>query len=228
MPIIRTGKIHFYAQSDVTCYVIRGKQGDLLVDTGLPNTWRGMSNWLKNYDVRWVFLTHAHVDHDWNAAKLQKAGAKLLLSEYDRPLRRNYLSQPVQPTSPRYRLRNYTQLIGGALLRSPAYDADVYLQDNDCDVLRKLGFDADIVPLPGHTYGSLGILSDSVLYCGDAFTALWHRPDITPHAVSPELMRESLRYIMKLNPAWLACGHGIPVRMRDAKPVIGDYLRGSV
>ena len=48
MPIIRTGKIHFYAQSDVTCYVIRGKQGDLLVDTGLPNTWRGMSNWLKN------------------------------------------------------------------------------------------------------------------------------------------------------------------------------------
>ncbi len=41
-----------------------------------------------------------------------------------------------QPTSPRYRLRNYTQLIGGALLRSPAYDADVYLQDNDCDALR--------------------------------------------------------------------------------------------
>ena len=42
MTVIRNGKIRFFAQSDVTCYILRGRQGDLLIDTGLPQTFRAM------------------------------------------------------------------------------------------------------------------------------------------------------------------------------------------
>ena len=87
MAVIRNGRIRFFAQSDVTCYILRGRQGDLLIDTGLPQTFRAMRRWMDGFDVRYVLLTYAHPDHDWNAAKLQKRGMKLILSEKDRDLR---------------------------------------------------------------------------------------------------------------------------------------------
>lgn len=225
MKTIRSGHICFYAQSDVTVYILRGKAGDLLIDSGFFTVWNGLSDWLNRYRVTHLFLTHAHPDHDWNAAKLQRAGVKILLSEKDRFLRQNFRTQPVQPTAPRWRLRNLTQNLGGRLVNSEPYTPDIWLSGDEAELLRALGFDAEIVPLPGHTCGSLGILSGDVLYCGDAFTALWRRPDITPHAVSITQMRDSLQRILDISPKWLACGHGLPVRMRDAAPVIRAYLR---
>ena len=83
-PVIRTGHINLFAQSDVTCYIIRGAEGDLLVDTGFYMNRRALLQWLSVYSVKWIFLTHAHPDHDWNAAAVaQKTGAKILLHEAD-------------------------------------------------------------------------------------------------------------------------------------------------
>ena len=221
------GGILYYAQNDMTCYVLKGSHGDLLIDTGMFHIWRGLQKWLDQYDIRYVLLTHAHADHDWNAARLQSTGAKILLSNRDKSLRRNFLSQSVKPTMPKYTLRNYTQCINGSIFKSPPYDADIYFDGKERSLLRKMGFDADIIPLPGHTYGSVGIYSNVVLYCGDAFTGIWKRPDITPHAVSLKLMEKSLVRIMKLSPEWLACGHGLPMRFDKALPVIEEYLRNS-
>lgn len=219
------GGILYYAEQDVTCYILRGSQGDLLIDTGLPAIRSNLEAWLRAYRVRQVFLTHAHIDHDANAARMQQNGAKLLLSERDRGLRQHFLRQPPHPTAPRYILRNTVMLLGGGFWNSPRYEADVYFTEQDSGLLREYGFDAEIIPLAGHTLGSGGILSGGVLYCGDAFTALLGKPDISPHAHSIPLMQASLRRILEINPEWLACGHGLPVRMQDAKPVIKNYLR---
>ncbi|MBR3420359.1 MAG: MBL fold metallo-hydrolase [Oscillospiraceae bacterium] len=225
-PVIRTGHINLFAQSDVTCYIIRGAEGDLLVDTGFYMNRRALLQWLSVYSVKWIFLTHAHPDHDWNAAAVaQKTGAKILLHEADSTLIRNFRSQPVHPTADRWRLRNLTQNFGGALVKSPPYKPDILFGDADGGLLRQYGFDAEIVHLPGHTLGSSGILCGDVLYCGDAFTAIFGRPDITPHAADLPQMNASLRKILEIRPKWLACGHGFPVKLRDAEPVIRTYLQ---
>ena len=221
--IIHSGRRPFFAANDITCYILRGKDGDLLIDTGLPQTYPAMKQWLKNYDIRFVLLTHAHADHDWNAARLKKDGAKLLLGRRDYSLRQHFLLQPQLATSPRYILRTAFQCVGGAFVRSPRYQPDILLDDRS-DILRSLGFDADVVALPGHTLGSVGILEGSVLYCGDTFTAIWGKPQIPPNVHSRALLKESLRRILHIRPKWLACGHGLPVKFADAEPVIRDYL----
>ena len=201
---------------------MHGKDGDLLIDTGLLQH-KIICNWIKGFNVKYVFLTHGHADHDWNAARFQAGGAKILLSEKDKGLPRHFMTQAVNPTLPKYKLRNMTQWFSGSVFKSPKYTPDILIGDEP-DLLKTLGFVATIIPLPGHTYGSLGILSGDILYCGDAFTALWKKPDITPHAVSIEQMRSSLNTMLSLKPEWLACGHGLPLRFEDAEPVIRDYL----
>lgn len=224
------GNIHYICMyigsSPVTCYVIKGNDGDMLIDTGFFCCDRLME-WLGQYNIRHILLTHAHTDHDRNAAKLRRAtGARIILSEKDVPLIGNYGSQPVKAALPAYRLRNIQQNVCGKMkiFSTKPYRPDIVLSASDTGMLRKLGYDADIIPLPGHTLGSVGVLSEGVLYCGDAFTAIWGKPDITPHAFSLKAMRQSLKRILKLSPEWLATGHGLPVPMKTARPVIIKYL----
>ncbi|MBO4637041.1 MAG: MBL fold metallo-hydrolase [Clostridiales bacterium] len=216
-------RIRYLIHGGTTCYLLKTEGSTLLIDTGLFGNLKALDRWLGGCKVDYVFLTHGHADHDWNARALQKRGAKIILSEKDKDLPRHFMSQPVKPTMPKYRFRNFTQLVSGSVFRTHRYTPDILIGD-DRDYLKSLGFDAQIIPLPGHTYGSLGILSDNILYCGDAFTALWKKPDITPHAVSIELMKESLRKILEIDPERLACGHGWPVSMEAARPVIESYL----
>lgn len=214
--------------SPVTCYVIRGSSGDLLIDTGFHFCYDRLTEWLGQFSIRHILLTHAHTDHDLNAEKLRKAtGAQIILSERDVPLIGNYRSQPVKATLPKYRLRNIQQNVCGEakIFNTRPYRPDIIVTSGNRDILRKLGYDADIIPLAGHTLGSIGVLSDGALYCGDAFTAMWGKPDITPHATSLKAMRQSLKRILRLSPQYLATGHGLPVDMKDAKPVIVRYLR---
>ncbi|MBQ5330349.1 MAG: MBL fold metallo-hydrolase [Oscillospiraceae bacterium] len=218
------GDINYYAQGGVSCYVIKGENGDLLIDTGLFNIWKGLSEWLKGFDIRYILLTHAHADHDWNVSKLQSNGIKVFLSIKDRGLRRNYLSQPVCPTSSKYIPRNIEQWIVGSVFNSPPYDADIYFDVNDRDILSRYGFKAKVIALPGHTYGSVGVYHKGTLYCGDAFTALWGKPEITPHAVDIKMMKHSLKRMLRLSPERLACGHGLPFSFDEAVPVIEEYL----
>ncbi|MBP5434153.1 hypothetical protein [Ruminococcus sp.] len=103
------------------------------------------------------------------------------------------------------------------------YTTDTLL-GSDRSILREHGFDAEVITLPGHTLDSVGVLSDGVLYCGDAFTAKWGKPDITSHATFTSAMARSLAHILELSPEWLATGHGLPVRMSEAHTIKRKYL----
>lgn len=225
------GNIRFFCasvgNSPMSCYVLRGRNGDMLIDTGMPIVYKRLAEYISGFDIRYIFLTHAHIDHDGSAERLRReTGAEIILGERDRELIGHYGRQPVRATSSRYRLRNIQQNVCGRmkLFSTRPYTPDILVGSGDRHILGELGFDGEIVPLPGHTLGSVGVLSDGVLYCGDAFTAMWGKPDITPHATSIAAMEKSLRRILEISPQWLATGHGLPVKMQDARPVIRRYL----
>lgn len=219
------GSITYHSFRGTTIYILHGRNGDMMIDTGLFHVRRAVRKWAEKYNVKYIFITHAHADHDWNASRFKKLfGAKLLLNTRDFKLRSHY--KAMQPTRRKYRFKCFQLNITGKLFPSPRYGVDIPIKTEGSELLEKLGFEGELVFLPGHTKGMTAIKCGDVLYCGDAFTALFYEPEIPPYATDIETMKKSLEKIAKQGVKWLACGHGLPVKMSDAQKVINEYLCG--
>jgi glyoxylase-like metal-dependent hydrolase (beta-lactamase superfamily II) len=83
------------------------------------------------------------------------------------------------------------------------------------------------VPLPGHTLGHCGYLTDDgVLFSGDALyeRELWEKHPL-PYAIDPGLVRSSLMTIDSLEFEWLVPGHGAaPIPRADAGGHIAHHV----
>ncbi len=198
----------------ISNYIIRGTEGDMLVDTGFTGTYKPLLRWIgeNGFNITDIFLTHAHPDHDWNAARLKKLfGARIWLNRKDVSLIRNFSSQPQHPLDERFvkRVKMIT-FWTRTIVKSKDYQPDVIISGDDSGTPRKYGYDFDIVELPGHTLGSMGIHKDNTLYCGDAYVIFNGEPMLPVHATSLELMRASAERIKSISPRYIACGHGVP------------------
>lgn len=192
-------------------YVLRGENGDLLIDTGNKSVTHQIDRWIRRnkFQIKWIFLTHGHFDHTWNAQFFKrKYGAKVILHEKDRHLFCMDEPAPLYPsTDKNIRITAAANALqyGNA---APFCKVDYFLKDEDTDFLRTLGFDADIVMLPGHTAGSMGIVQGRVLYAGDAISA--KRGDYFT-AMFGESVNEIFTTEKKIfdeNPLVIAPGHG--------------------
>ena len=79
----RYGNIYMKRFIYFNVYVIRGKDGDILIDTGFKFMRKRLKKWLDKFNIKLVILTHAHVDHTWNAAYLKKMYNCKLAMSYD-------------------------------------------------------------------------------------------------------------------------------------------------
>lgn len=55
----------------VSCYIVKGKNGDVLIDTGREQYRDHIETWLMNYNVKLIILTHGHASQVQNAAYFQ-------------------------------------------------------------------------------------------------------------------------------------------------------------
>lgn len=111
----------------------------------------------KGLKLKYVILTHGHVDHIYYANKLKEAlGGSLLLHEDDADL---YMD-------PQGNCSALFGLDGGLVLTEP----DKLLKDGD--VLTLGDKNLKIIHTPGHTPGSVSILCDNTLFCGDTLFAM--------------------------------------------------------
>lgn len=106
---VKIGNIRYFTElsgdAPISVYVISGEKGDMLIDTGFSTTSQALIKWIsKNgYNITDIFITHAHPDHDWNAAKFKKLfNARIWLGKDDLSLIRNFADQPQKPTHSRF------------------------------------------------------------------------------------------------------------------------------
>jgi glyoxylase-like metal-dependent hydrolase (beta-lactamase superfamily II) len=155
---------------DVNCYLVKTPSGYILIDTGFSKKRNDLERELetagcKPGDLNLIIITHGHLDHNGNTAYLnEKYDAKIAMHRGD---------SVMTESGDMFRgMKGLTVTIARMILpliRVSRYDSfkpDIILEDGDD--LSEYGFDARVVHIPGHSKGSIGILTTGGdLFCGD-------------------------------------------------------------
>jgi len=229
LPIPVTGK------RSVNAFLLLGRR-PVVVDAGMPGSAGKIHAGLIRHgvdpsEVALIVLTHGHPDHFGSAARLHQltgapvAGHVADLAQY----RAGASRRPYRPTGPTGRL----------IMRSGVLDRPVRPVEPDLLIDGELRLDdygvaGRIVPTPGHTAGSISVLTDDGdlvagdLVAGSVLGLLGSRPANPPFHDDPVGNLASLRRMLALDPATLHVGHGGPLDPRRvARWAVGEEKRLS-
>lgn len=207
--------------SGVNCYLLRARDGFVLIDTGLATKRAALETALATAGctperLNLIVLTHGDVDHAGNAAYLQeKYGAGILMHAGDeRMVRTGNMGTGRKPKPDKVTATGRFIRIMGTLMelsrRGSALEtfAPDVLGEDGCD-LGQYGIDATIVHPPGHSPGSLGVLTaEGDLFCGDLLYN-WRRPSV-PIIDDAAAHAASMRKLRGLRVTRVYPGHGKP------------------
>ena len=162
-----------YKLGSVNCYLVQVTDGYILIDTGHSSTRAKLEKELENAgclpgSLKLILLTHGDFDHTGGAAYLSKkfrARIAMHLDDagmvergdifYNRK-RRNIMIKIIVP------------LFFG-FGKSQRFRANLFVDEGD-DLITS-GWKAKVIHLPGHSKGSIGIITaDNDLFCGDLLT----------------------------------------------------------
>lgn len=213
-----------YKLGSVNCYLIKTYSGYVLIDTAFPKNRALLQKELEDAgcrpgNLKLIIVTHGDLDHTGNGAYLQnKYGAQIAMHRYESAVVENG-----DDTLSRKRLPFFKRVFAKILLKLLAlimsfgkierFHPDFTI-DEGYD-LSKYGFDAKVVHLPGHSRGSIGVLTASgELSCGDLF---WNMRRPAAHSIvdDPEELKASVARLQNLRINMIYPGHGKPFTMDE-------------
>jgi glyoxylase-like metal-dependent hydrolase (beta-lactamase superfamily II) len=203
----------------VPCYLVKTGCGFILIDTGDSSDCALLEKALARAGVKpgeltLVLLTHGDFDHAGNAAFLQeKYGAKVAMHREDAEMVQRSdqgWGRKAQPDRVTIFGRMIIFLSSYAVKPGPfqRFTPDLFVEDGS--KLSEYGLDAEVVHLPGHSKGSIGIFTASGdLFCGDLLMNMLH-PGL--HFMIDDLAdcQASLDRLKMLNLKTIYPGHGAP------------------
>ncbi|HLY28913.1 MAG TPA: MBL fold metallo-hydrolase [Aggregatilineales bacterium] len=157
----------------VNCYLLETGLGYVLIDSGWSAARSDLDTELLNAGCKpgmlsLIIQTHGDLDHAGNAAYLRnKHAAKIAIHEADAGMVERGDMSWNRKANPLVRI--LFSLPPGRLSKEDRFSPDILLA-NETD-LAGYGLDARVVYLPGHSKGSIGILTTKGdLFCGDLLT----------------------------------------------------------
>lgn len=206
-----------YRMGSVNCYLVKTDSGHILIDTGCSKRRAELERRLDRSgcgrgNLRLILLTHGDFDHAGNASYLrEKLDTRIAMHRGDSGMvergdlfygrrKGNSIIRKVAPV-----------LFGFG--RSERFSPDEYLDDGYD--LSGYGFDGRILHIPGHSKGSIGILTaDGDLFCGDLFTND-DRPVLNSIMDDPAAANASVERLGSLGIGAVFPGHGKAFAMRE-------------
>lgn len=203
-------EIHRIKCGNGNCYIIENGTNGILVDTGKREYVNQVIEQCKAYQVKLIILTHAHFDHAENAAQISEIfGIPIGMNEQDCDLIQSNLNQPMYATNILGKVVLSASMRDFSIRTMSKFKPNILLHDGD--TLFDYGFDAQIIALPGHTIGSIGIDVDKkYLIVGDALMNMFY-PTVSMLFNNREQMLESARIISNIGDRTIYFGHGKPV-----------------
>jgi glyoxylase-like metal-dependent hydrolase (beta-lactamase superfamily II) len=172
----RMEKIHRIRSSDANCYLVEIGEGFVLVDSGWSTERAGLTRDLEAAGclpgrLQLVVLTHGDIDHAGNCAHLREAyGAAIAMHPGDVDL----VSKGLEPQR-EWGSRLLGVIMGGfaslshrdvSMAGFERFTPDVLLEEGAS--LAPYSFDAQVLHTPGHTSGSICLLTGGgALFSGD-------------------------------------------------------------
>jgi glyoxylase-like metal-dependent hydrolase (beta-lactamase superfamily II) len=221
-PEIKTIRLSLpYKLGSVNCYFIRTETGHILIDTGGSNRRADLEKELKRAgcrpgDLTLIVLTHGDFDHTGNAAYLRKMfGTKIAMHSDDSGMIEQgdlFFNRAKGNVLIRMMVRIFFRF-GTSKRCTPDVSVD------DGDDLSEYGFDATVLSLPGHSKGSIGILTaGGDLFCGDLLENIT-KPALGSIIDDLKEANASVEKLKKLKINTVYPGHGTPFPM---SPLLHD------
>ncbi len=157
----------------VNCYLVKSGDSFVLIDTGLPTKRAELEKELEGAGclpgaLKLILLTHGDYDHAGNAAYFSKKFGIGIAMHADDSVRveRGDWNWGMKDKPDKFPLM---YKIVSFFIRPGVFDTfkpDIYLENGQS--LSSYGCDAHVLHLPGHTKGSIGVITASgELFCGD-------------------------------------------------------------
>lgn len=205
--------IHMKRFNYFNLYIIEGDNGDILIDTGFIGIRRNLKKWLDKFNIKLVILTHAHVDHIWNASYIQKlynCDVALSINDIENIDNSNIKSKPSK-----IKYKTWTNLMNWGMRHfiPKNFNINIELQDNQ--IINDYGLDLKIISLPGHTNGSIGILYKDYFFVGDALVNRGKHPSIAYQNQNNDSANKSIKKIIDINPKIVFVGHDKEFKMTN-------------
>jgi glyoxylase-like metal-dependent hydrolase (beta-lactamase superfamily II) len=207
-----TQETHVINLGFVNAFLVKTDEGFILIDSGVAQQWERLESELLQTGclpdhLKLVIITHGDFDHTGNCAELkQKYGAKIAMHRADLEMARHGARTK----------RHGKGLVSSLLLKLTGrmggdfrtFEPDFLFDDGQR--LDEYGLAARVLHTPGHTKGSISILTNSgELFCGDTL-GNYTKPDSAPFIENDEELHNSIALLKKTNAHIVYSGHGKP------------------
>ena len=215
-------EISIIALKKVNCYLIKGNEGYILIDSGYTKNRTQVQEKIedlgcKSGALKLILITHGDFDHIGNVVYLQKKyGGKVAMHRGDLGMaehgnmfwNRNginiVLKKLIQAILILFRLK---------LKKANRFTPDIFLVDGED--LSDYGFNAKVIHFPGHSKGSIGfITSNGDLFCGDLLENL-KKPVKGSLVDNKDDFKASISKLKEISIKKIYPGHGEPFSIED-------------
>jgi len=204
-----------YRLGSVNCYLIKTGTGYILIDTGCRGRRTELEKELESAgckpgNLQAIVLTHGDFDHSGNAAYLRRRfGARIVMHHDD-----SGMTERGNMFWNRSKSNVLIKIIAPILFRfgkSERFEPDYYVEDGED--LSENGLDARVLHIPGHSKGSIGVLTGSAdLFCGDLLENI-DKPKLNSIMDDVTTANTSVEKLSKLGIRTVYPGHGRPFPM---------------
>ena len=212
----------------VNCYLLKVKDGFVLIDTGYANYRDIIDAALAKAGcntLNLIILTHGDFDHVGNCVYLRrKFGCKVGMHADDVGMveKGDMFWNRDMGRVKRTIGRLFTLIMRIRLDEVDMFSPDILLKDGQS--LTEFGFDATVHHLPGHSKGSIGLLTaDGDLFCGDVFTNV-SMPKGSDLLSNRNEYIKSLERIQRLDIQTVYPGHGQPFSRSALSNIFQEVL----
>jgi hydroxyacylglutathione hydrolase len=202
----------------VNAFLLKVKENFILVDTGLAMHHEKLERELTSAGcppdrLKIVLVTHGDLDHVGNCAMLQKKyGCKIAMHAGDVPMVRDGVRVKRETKSLQSRIFFLIRKLFSKKFVFDRFSPDILLTDGQR--LDEYGLDATVIHIPGHTKGSIGILTaEGNLFAGDTFTNR-DKPATANLIENQAELSESLSRLKNMDIKMIFPGHGKPFEMK--------------